>query len=120
MKIVLKKTRTAMYAASNCRPLSQRQLIVNSLMKFVDVDLYGRCGNRSCELQTKDCIDIEKNYRFYLSFENTLCKDYVSEKVFKLLTQVVIPVVYNGANMTRFLPPKSVSQLSSLDFFLSS
>ena len=46
-------------------------------------------------------------YKFYLSFENALCKDYISEKFFKVLNQNVIPVVFNGANMSTVAPPHS-------------
>jgi alpha-1,3-fucosyltransferase len=99
----------AIIVASNCNPKSQRNLLVDKLSSFIDVDRYGKCGNLTCDLKTMDCTNLERSYRFYLSFENSICEDYVTEKVFKVMQQIVIPVVYNGANMTRFLPPKSVS-----------
>lgn len=55
------------------------------------------------------------SYMFYLSFENSLCKDYVTEKLYRPLKQFVIPVVFNGGNMTRFAPPKSYIDANDFD-----
>lgn len=48
------------------------------------------------------------DYKFYLSFENTLCDDYVTEKLFAPIRQFVIPIAFGGANYERFVPPKSI------------
>ena len=45
--------------------------------------------------------------RFYLSFENAICKDYVTEKIFNALMLNTIPIVLGGANYTKILPPGS-------------
>ena len=46
-----------------------------------------------------------QNYKFYLSFENSLCTDYVSEKLFtRALKERVVPIVMNRADMSRFAP----------------
>ena len=66
---------------------------------------------------------VNRSYKFYLSLENSvcrvgavtvkslstpsLCQDYVTEKYFNLLPYNVIPVVLNGANMSRVAPPHS-------------
>lgn len=47
------------------------------------------------------------DYKFYLSFENSLCTDYVTEKLYNAMRQMVIPVVYSGADYARFAPPMS-------------
>lgn len=73
------------------------------------MDVYGKCGKLHCDIaNTEECYDfVEKDYFFYLSFENTLCKDYVTEKLFLLMQRYVIPIVYGGADYTKFVPPHS-------------
>ena len=46
-------------------------------------------------------------FQFHLSLENSLCKDYVTEKFWKVLQYNVIPVVLNGANMSNIAPKNS-------------
>ena len=46
-------------------------------------------------------------FQFYLSLENSLCADYVTEKFWKVLQYNVIPVVLNGANMSNIAPKNS-------------
>jgi alpha-1,3-fucosyltransferase len=50
--------------------------------------------------------DIFKDYLFYLSFENSICHEYVTEKVFKVFLQetAIIPVVRGGSDYARVLP----------------
>lgn len=56
-------------------------------------------------------------FQFYLSLENSLCRDYVTEKFWKVLPYNVIPVVLNGADMPSLAPPHSyidMNQFSSV------
>ncbi len=46
-------------------------------------------------------------YSFYLSFENSVCDEYVTEKFFKYLDKEVVPVVLGGADYSRVAPPHS-------------
>ena len=50
---------------------------------------------------------IEAKYKFYLSFENSICDDYVTEKFFEIMNHDIVPVVYGGANYSRIAPPHS-------------
>merc|ERR1712156_610739 len=50
---------------------------------------------------------IEENYKFLLAFENSLCTDYITEKFYRTLTRLIVPVVLGGANYTRLAPPGS-------------
>ncbi|KAJ2937861.1 hypothetical protein O0L34_g18682 [Tuta absoluta] len=47
---------------------------------------------------------IKNNYYFYLSFENSFCDDYVTEKLLNAVQNYAVPIVYGGANYSRFLP----------------
>ena len=94
---------------SNCVSAVGRENLVDMIDNFTPVDIYGNCGDLDCPPWEKErCLNLlGDEYKFYLSFENALCKDYVSEKFFKVLNQNIIPVVFNGANMSTVAPPHS-------------
>ncbi|XP_005105288.1 alpha-(1,3)-fucosyltransferase C [Aplysia californica] len=53
---------------------------------------------------------------FYLSFENSLCEEYVTEKFFNIFEEVdVIPVVRGGARYEKLLPPGSFINAKDFD-----
>ena len=54
------------------------------LQRHIEVDIYGKCGDISCEggKSNSTCRTTTlKMYKFYLAFENSNCKDYISEKL---------------------------------------
>ncbi|CAG2058455.1 unnamed protein product [Timema podura] len=77
--------------------------------KYVQVDVYGSCGSMSCSRSRGgECFQmLDQDYKFYLSFENSLCQDYVTEKLFSIMRHNVVPVVYGGADYGRLAPPGS-------------
>lgn len=57
-------------------------------------------------------------YKFYLAFENAICKDYITEKFFGILGLDMVPVVFGGANYSEIAPPHSyidVKDFSSVE-----
>ena len=51
---------------------------------------------------------LERDYKFYLAFENSLCRDYVTEKFFNALLFSTVPIVYGGADYEAIgAPPNS-------------
>jgi alpha-1,3-fucosyltransferase len=56
-------------------------------------------------LNSKLCREkISKQYLFFLAFENSLCKDYVTEKLFETLLYDIVPVVYGGVDYSYWIP----------------
>ena len=111
------KFKMAAWFVSHCKTESKREAYVKQLKQYILVDVYGKCGNLQCPYRAGECYQlVENNYFFYLSFENSLCKDYITEKLYYLLINSinVIPVVYGGANYKILLPPNSF--LSAADY----
>ena len=114
---IKRKTKMVLWIVSNCHPNSGRMEYAMQLKKHVQVDIIGYCGNMSCPLprSSTTCIrQIAKDYMFYLSFENSYCKDYYSEKVIAPLARGMVPITMGAANYSRFLPPHSF--IDSSDF----
>lgn len=108
LDIAKRKTKAAAWFVSHCNAFSKRDELARKLQEYVDVDIYGKCGTLVCKRGSKECdVLLNTTYRFYFAFENTLCVDYITEKVFNSMKNFVIPVIYSGAELSRFLPPKS-------------
>ena len=102
---------------SACNRPSKRQEYIQQLQQAgLDVHVYGSCG-KPCPTESsvpEDCYkELSKTYKFFLSFENSMCKDYVTEKLFGALKQTWVPVVRGGANYSIFVPERSVIDASS-------
>ena len=106
------KTKTAAWFVSNCETRSLREKYVEALRKDhnVRVDIYGSCGDLKCGREKEEsCWEtVRREYRFYLSFENSLCVDYVTEKFFAAMSRDVVPIALSGANYSALgAPPHS-------------
>lgn len=107
------KNRTVAWFVSNCQSNSQRESLVRRLSQFIVVDIYGKCGDgnqkrqHSCPNRSECDEMLSRHYRFYLSFENSLCPDYVTEKLYRPLAYDTVPVVYGGADYSLYLPAGS-------------
>ena len=78
------------------------------------VDIFGACGKKRCSREKDgDCWKmVERDYKFYLSFENSICKDYVTEKFFNAMKYNLIPIVLGGADYNEISPFHSVIQVA--------
>lgn len=118
------KSRLVVWLVSHCETPNKREDYVNRLRNYL-VDLYNisiditgrwRCvdpyqnevspcnywhkthGNYSQEVCHRWISD---NHYFYLAFENSICEDYVTEKILTATKNFAIPVVLGGANYSR-------------------
>ncbi|KAL7647901.1 UNVERIFIED_CONTAM: hypothetical protein RMT77_001511 [Armadillidium vulgare] len=102
--IVRNKIKMAAWLVSHCETLSGREMLVEELQKYIDIDVYGGCGPLRC----RDCYRLfEAEYKFYLSFENSICADYITEKFFNVLLLNIIPVVFGAGDYAAISPPHS-------------
>lgn len=111
------KTKLVAWFVSHCFTHSRREAYVEQLGKHIKVDVYGGClhrqslkcsQNTSTHLSDDSCYDmLERDYKFYLAFENSLCTDYVTEKFFKILQRRIIPVVLGQADYSKIAPQHS-------------
>jgi len=78
------KTKKVAWFVSNCGAKNNRLEYAHALQKFIQVDIYGACGTKNCPRHSGDhCLDIlSKEYKFYLAFENSNCRDYITEKFY--------------------------------------
>ena len=91
-----------------------REGFVETLRQYVEVDVFGPCyqDSQQCGKESAgDCWDLLASrcmvqsfilsschaphcrYKFYLSLENSLCTDYVTEKFWEPLRRDIVPVV---------------------------
>jgi hypothetical protein len=73
-----KKLGIAAALISNCGGTSRRLEFIHKMQKYIDVQIYGRCG-KACPPNVNCRQFIAENYYFILSFENSLCLEYVSK-----------------------------------------
>ncbi len=111
------KNKSVVWFVSNCRPANNRMGYAQELAKHIDVDIYGGCGNLSCKNQ---CWGLEdKVYKFYLAFENTNCKDYITEKFFvNALQHKIVPIVM-GAHPDEYRKVAPLNSYIHVDDFES-
>jgi len=119
-----KRPKKVAWIVSHCNVSSKREMYVEQLQKYVDVDIFGACSdnNQTCDdpqkghLGTDNCtLAIGRDYKFYLSLENAFADDYVTEKFFQRVQQShVVPIVLGQANYSTIAPPHSY--IDVLDF----
>ena len=49
-------------------------------------------------------LDILKNYRFCICFENDLLNGYISEKIFSAFAAGCVPIYLGASNITQYIP----------------
>ena len=87
---------------SNCNAQNARLDYIEELQKYIEIKIYGRCG-QLCSFNL-DCRQmIGTQFKFFFAFENSVCRDYITEKFFLILKFDTIPVVLGGGNYSRFV-----------------
>ncbi|KAL6739806.1 hypothetical protein Aduo_013216 [Ancylostoma duodenale] len=98
------KSQGSLIFISHCETPSNRGAIIQALSRFTNITVKGACGElwkekygakAAFQVASKNESDDEliASHRFYLAFENGICKDYVTEKFFLRISQLMVPVV---------------------------
>lgn len=123
------KSKDIAWIVSHCETDSHRERYVEALKQVTSlkIDVFGSCGSQSLPLpprpeekeydrQANAQVETYKStldpYKFYLSFENTLCQDYITEKFFYTFASRngPVPVVLGGLSAedySKVAPPHS-------------
>ena len=109
--IFRKKTREVAWIVSHCQTSGKREQYVQELQKYIQVDIYGRCGTKVTD---NALYKLLPEYKFYLGFENALCKDYMTEKFFHYFMYDLIVIVRGLTDYGKHLPNNTF--INSADF----
>ncbi|XP_031838129.1 alpha-(1,3)-fucosyltransferase 10 isoform X2 [Nomia melanderi] len=115
-----------LYIQSDCDTASNRDIYVAELMKYIRVDSYGTCLNNAQFdrrlrenyleiLNSEDFLSFNANYKFTIAFENAVCQDYITEKLWRPLIVGSVPIYYGSPSFKDWLP-NNMSAISVLDF----
>ena len=110
-----------MYLHSGCDTPSDRDSYVAELMKYIVVDSYGHCLHNT-DLPTNlrdtheesghssqtEILDLMSKYKFVLTFENAICDDYITEKLWRIFEAGSVPV-YKGSPSVKDWTPNDHS-----------
>ncbi|OWF47138.1 Alpha-(1,3)-fucosyltransferase C [Mizuhopecten yessoensis] len=108
------KAHPTAWFVSHCQTQSKRKEYVTALRNTHAVDIFGVCGTSRCARgKEHGCLT---PYKFYLSFENSLCRDYITEKTFKIFQNEfdTVPITRGiGGHYSLYLPPESFIDTSN-------
>ncbi|GLH12808.1 Alpha-(1,3)-fucosyltransferase B [Gryllus bimaculatus] len=111
---LLHKIAPVLYIHSDCNTPLERDAYVVELMKYIAVDSYGLClNNRKLppsltdpleSLESEEFFHFVARYKFTLAFENSICDDYITEKLWRPLIVGSIPIYLGSPSVCDWLP----------------
>ncbi|CAF1322567.1 unnamed protein product [Adineta steineri] len=104
------KNKPILWFVSNCNTFSQREKYVEELKKYIEIDIYGKCGRKCSKEKNSQCQANLNEYYFYLSFENSRCHSYITEKFWNIISDNknrLVPIVMGASiNDYKQIAPK--------------
>lgn len=106
------KTKMVAWFVSNCGASNGRLSYAKNLSNYIQVDIYGGCGTKQCPKDNvKECAALlKRDYKFYLAFENSNCRDYITEKFYhnalryvSLLSIATLNIYHNALHYVALL-----------------
>ncbi|XP_013388771.1 alpha-(1,3)-fucosyltransferase 11 [Lingula anatina] len=119
------KLAPVLYVQSHCNVPSDRDTYVKELMRHIEIDSYGSClHNKDLPESLSDPVEsmfkeeflnFMANYKFQITFENAICKDYMTEKLFRAMHVGSVPI-YKGSPSIKDWVPTEKSVIVADDF----
>lgn len=115
---------SVVYVQSGCNPPSDRDEYIEELMKYITIDSYGTClHNKDLPEKFQNPLTMDDDgfhniiakYKFTLSFENAICEDYITEKLWRPLVLGSVPI-YKGSSTVQDWMPNNHSVILVDDF----
>ncbi|KYR00808.1 hypothetical protein DLAC_11530 [Tieghemostelium lacteum] len=112
------------WVTSNCeKTYSNRVDYITKLMEIIPINSYGKCLNNAKEqnigitynIKNPHKLETISHHKFYLSFENTNCKGYITEKPLHSYLAGTVPIVMAHPDNTFFLPRGSYIYVGDFD-----
>ncbi|XP_078068774.1 4-galactosyl-N-acetylglucosaminide 3-alpha-L-fucosyltransferase 9-like [Mustelus asterias] len=102
-----KKTDLVCWVISNWNTNHARVKYYNELQKYIKINIYGQFLWK--RPRNKDLIPTISSCKFYLSFENSIHEDYITEKLYDALLAGTVPVVLGPPrkNYENYIPGNS-------------
>ena len=97
---------------------------MKELMQYIDIDSYGQCLNNRkmpddingfLKLHSSEYYKFLAQYKFNIAFENAVCNDYMTEKLFRPFEVGAVPIVM-GSPVAKDWMPNEKSAVFVNDF----
>ncbi|XP_055076172.2 4-galactosyl-N-acetylglucosaminide 3-alpha-L-fucosyltransferase 9 [Misgurnus anguillicaudatus] len=98
------KEKLVCWIVSNWKPEYERSKYFLNLKEHINVETYGDVFNR--QITNEEYSELVSSCKFYLSFENSIHPDYITEKLFNPMAVGTVPVVLGPSrrNYEKFIP----------------
>ena len=120
VQIANNKSKDAVWVVSNCKTFSKREEYVQILKKYISVAILGKCGKKwNCgrRIYHDQCFDIfNTTYRYHLTFENSLCQEYITEKFYENYKYDILQVVRGNTPSKKPINISHEAYISANDF----
>jgi len=100
--------KAAVFIARNCGSRSNREALVQSLMKWMPVDSVSSCLHNFDFPDTSKKGPVMQKYAMYFAFENQRIDDYITEKLWGTFSAGVLPVYFGAPNIKEHVPEHSI------------
>uniref|UniRef100_A0A7E4VBY0 Fucosyltransferase n=1 Tax=Panagrellus redivivus TaxID=6233 RepID=A0A7E4VBY0_PANRE len=101
---ILAKKKPLLVLVSHCSTPSKREVYIEALSQYIPVTVLGSCSDSPCDEECQR--QAIRDHYFHLSFENSICEDYVTEKFWRM-KELIVPVVLSRQIVAQVAPGDS-------------